>query len=156
MARILHNSNQLKQVMNNPVIFIQRVSEIIQYALNNIVVQGISYKKMEESFEPTEKDWELLGDSSKLPINTEQEVKLEKTLWKQMLLDSTQEANFVKELQKREFAFITEIKSTNSLDELRSEEKYKINCAKQHFEALKDVEYNYGEPKTMIEKIRTK
>ena len=172
---ILIKSERLKDFKKNPQDFISKVYQIIKNTMNNFIVDGIKYEKLDciDNFYKQElfKENELQGYKNNLE-------KSLKSSYEYVVCDSKTEKDFAKDLEKnnnvkvfsklpnwfkidtplgtynpdwavlieedqnQKLYFIVETKGSDLFTALRVNEKGKIKCGIEHFDAIdKDIKF---------------
>ncbi|NMC35215.1 MAG: DEAD/DEAH box helicase family protein [Veillonellaceae bacterium] len=181
ISKIILASGGVGDILKNPQHFMDVASQVINQALNTMMIDGIKYDKIANGF------WEMKEfENEELAGYLENMVQVknqEKTLYDYILVDSGVEESFAKDLESREdvkfyfklpfwFKIETPIGSYNpdwaivfegdkrvyfvaetkgKDQELRESEKMKIHCGKKHFENFPDV--NFKAPISNVKEI---
>ena len=162
---ILEKSERLNDFKVNPQKFIDQVSGIIKDELNNLIIDGIKYEKIEGE----EYDMKLF-ENDEIVSYLDNLFYTQKSVYNLIEYDSEVEKRFAMDLEKKEnvklfvklpswftietpvgkynpdwaivkhdentLYFVRETKGTLDFNKLRNIEAYKIKCGEKHFEEL--------------------
>ncbi len=181
---ILIKSKRLKDLLNNPQIFIDNFTKIVNDAFAELEVSGIKYTKLDGKEYCTQE----IFDSSELLANLDRNaVPVENSIYNYVIYDSeTVEKPFALALDNdpdvkmflkfpksfkirtpignynpdwavyfdkdgiKKLYLVIETKGNTAEPSLRKSEKLKIDCAKQHFKALGNIEFKESDSYSKI------
>lgn len=176
VIRIINESDRIRDFINNPQKFLEKVLEIITRNRHALAIDGIKYIKLAGQ----EYYAQEIFDSNELIANLDRNaVAVEHSIYDYLIYDSkTVEKPFAQVLDndpdvkmffkipkrfkidtpigtynpdwavlydkngEERLYFVLETKGTTELFDLRTPERLKIHCGKQHFEALDGVEFS--------------
>lgn len=174
---ILQESGRIKDFINNPQLFAERVVEIINHCRHQLAIDGIRYIKLDgeeysvmEIFDSTELianldknavavqrsvydyviyDSETIEKPFALALDRDPNVKMFFKIPSRFKIDTpigTYNPDWAVYFEKdgvQKLYFVLETKGSITLFDLRTPEKLKIHCGRQHFKALDtDIEYH--------------
>lgn len=176
VIRIINESDRIRDFINNPQKFMEKVLEIITRNRHALAIDGIKYIKLAGQ----EYYAQEIFDSNELIANLDRNaVAVEHSIYDYLIYDSkTVEKPFAQVLDndpdvkmffkipkrfkidtpigtynpdwavlydkngEERLYFVLETKGTTELFDLRTPERLKIHCGKQHFKALDGVEFS--------------
>ena len=167
---ILQQCGRLSDFLNNPQLFIERVTDIVNYRRHHLAIDGISYIKLEgeeysvmEVFDSTEfianldknaiavhhsvydyviYDSETIEKPFAIALDNDPNVKMFFKIPSRFTINTpigTYNPDWAIYFEKdgvQKLYFVLETKGSDSPLDLRSSEKLKIQCGRQHFKAL--------------------
>ena len=100
LVRILKASGRLDELFNNPQRFMDAVASILKHELHRLIVDGIKYERIDGS--GSEAEWEMLLFKDEELINYLTALKVDKSVYEQVVYESEVEREFAKRLDERE------------------------------------------------------
>ena len=98
--RILKASGRLGELFNNPQRFMDAVASILKHELHRLLVDGIKYERIDGS--GSEAEWEMLLFKDAELINYLTALKVDKSVYEQVVYDSEVEREFARRLDERD------------------------------------------------------
>lgn len=100
LVRILKGSGRLGELFNNPQRFMDAVASILKHELHRLLVDGIKYERIDGS--GSEAEWEMLLFKDEELINYLTALKVDKSVYEQVVYDSEVEREFARRLDERD------------------------------------------------------